>query len=723
MNKKVVWYINYFFDEFKDRGVKSALRKTYYFLVKKICLMLGRAKGNYIVCSKDLKISSSSNVYKGKKKSLLVSVIVPNYNHEAFLRERLESIYNQTYQNFEVFLLDDCSTDGSRSILEEYKAKYPDKTTLVFNEKNSGGPFFQWKKGLALATGDLVWIAESDDSCDINFLESHIRSFFDTAVLLSFSPSDFIINGKKKESSESILCDIMSPSLFKTDFVMSSAHFVNNFLGKRNVIINVSSCLIRNMSFDLFDESGWVNFELCGDWIFYLNVIAGGRVSFNRRARNYYRVHANSTSKTVQRKLLYYTEHEKVACEIARLYNVDKRTLYIHYLLLRNRFESEYGNLYSFSDYYDINKIKSVSSERKINILMCVYALIAGGGEVFPINMANSLRKKGFPVTLYVFDPTKEDENICQKILKGIPIVRQVSNDARAILDEFNVDIVHSHFSAVDDFFAHERLSRNDFRLVVTQHGMYEMMNNFSKDILERLYGVDKWVYIVEKNIKFFVEESFYDENRFIKIYNAVDQGRFEKLSRSFCGIPENAFVFCLVSRAIPEKGWREAIEAVTLARSLCMEDIHLLLVGNGPMYDKLKDDSESFVHFAGFQPQAKTFFAMSDVALLPSTFKGESVPLSILEAYSVGKPVLATNLGEIPYMLNHQGRKAGSLIDLDENGCISIEVMAKEMVRMATDMVYYEELRSNVLFVSKKFDFEKMISQYIEVYNDALVN
>ena len=49
-----------------------------------------------------------------------VSVIIPNYNHARFLRQRIESVLRQTYQDFEVILLDDCSTDDSRSILSEY---------------------------------------------------------------------------------------------------------------------------------------------------------------------------------------------------------------------------------------------------------------------------------------------------------------------------------------------------------------------------------------------------------------------------------------------------------------------------------------------------------------------------------------------------------------------------------------------------------------------------
>src|ERR1700757_4566906 len=98
-----------------------------------------------------------------------VSVIVPNYNHARFLRQRLDTILAQSFQDFELILLDDCSTDESRTILEEY-ARDP-RVQLELNEVNSGSPFKQWNKGVRLAKGKYVWIAESDDYADPRLLE------------------------------------------------------------------------------------------------------------------------------------------------------------------------------------------------------------------------------------------------------------------------------------------------------------------------------------------------------------------------------------------------------------------------------------------------------------------------------------------------------------------------------------------------------------------------
>lgn len=84
-----------------------------------------------------------------------VSVIVPNFNHASHLTARLDSIYAQTYSNFEVILLDDYSSDDSVRILNEYAVRYAERTTTCFNSENSGGVFQQWRKGLALASGHL----------------------------------------------------------------------------------------------------------------------------------------------------------------------------------------------------------------------------------------------------------------------------------------------------------------------------------------------------------------------------------------------------------------------------------------------------------------------------------------------------------------------------------------------------------------------------------------
>jgi glycosyltransferase involved in cell wall biosynthesis len=79
----------------------------------------------------------------------LVSIIIPNYNHARFLDERMTSVLEQTYQHIEVIILDDCSTDNSREVIEKYRSN-PKVSKIVFNDTNSRSPFKQWYKGFQL---------------------------------------------------------------------------------------------------------------------------------------------------------------------------------------------------------------------------------------------------------------------------------------------------------------------------------------------------------------------------------------------------------------------------------------------------------------------------------------------------------------------------------------------------------------------------------------------
>ena len=138
----------------------------------------------------------------------LVSVIIPNYNHARYLPERLESVLGQTYQNFEVIILDDCSTDDSRDIIEQYRTN-PHVSQIIYNEENSGRVFKQWKKGLGLAKGDLLWIAESDDKCEPMFLERLVQCFIEHPTLaLAFSKSLLFNDAGKTWTMDTLLLGI-----------------------------------------------------------------------------------------------------------------------------------------------------------------------------------------------------------------------------------------------------------------------------------------------------------------------------------------------------------------------------------------------------------------------------------------------------------------------------------------------------------------------------------
>ena len=92
-----------------------------------------------------------------------VSVIIPLFNAENFISQTLESILNQTLKNFEVIVVDDCSTDNSVAVVEGCAEKFGGRLKLFGTEKNSGSGAFPRNKGLSLSRGEYVFFMDNDD--------------------------------------------------------------------------------------------------------------------------------------------------------------------------------------------------------------------------------------------------------------------------------------------------------------------------------------------------------------------------------------------------------------------------------------------------------------------------------------------------------------------------------------------------------------------------------
>lgn len=108
-----------------------------------------------------------------------VSVIVPVYNVEKYLKEAIESVLNQTYTDFELLLINDRSTDKSKEICEEYSQK-DTRIVLLENNTENHGPGPTRNIGLDNATGDFIYFMDSDDWIEENLLETCIDRMRET---------------------------------------------------------------------------------------------------------------------------------------------------------------------------------------------------------------------------------------------------------------------------------------------------------------------------------------------------------------------------------------------------------------------------------------------------------------------------------------------------------------------------------------------------------------
>jgi glycosyltransferase involved in cell wall biosynthesis len=218
-----------------------------------------------------------------------VSVIVPNYNHAKFLKERLDSIFNQTFKDFELIILDDCSTDNSRETIESYR--HLPNVSIFYNSKNSGSPFKQWKKGIKLAKGKYIWIAESDDYAESNFLETMVEILNRGHGLAYCRSNDVDQNGIKK--SDFFWADGLDENRWKSDFENNGNDEIKNHLVYRCTIPNASACVFEKKYAPL--DCGFHKMRFCGDWLFWIKLLQKTTLGFSAKTLSHFRHHQGST--------------------------------------------------------------------------------------------------------------------------------------------------------------------------------------------------------------------------------------------------------------------------------------------------------------------------------------------------------------------------------------------------------------------------------------------
>lgn len=234
---------------------------------------------------------------------LKVSVVVPNYNYERYIEGRLRSVFDQTYPIFEIIVLDDASSDDSVAAARTAADEARRRIRLVPNDVNSGNVFRQWRRGVELASGDLVWIAEADDLARPNFVTALAEKFVGADVTFAFSDSSTIDeDGKQLSTSYKFYYAKVDGSAFTSPMLIDGGEFASRFLSERNLILNASSVLWRRESLQQALEEpdpDVSDFTIAGDWLLYLRACRlPGKVGYFSRPLNIHRRGQGVTART-----------------------------------------------------------------------------------------------------------------------------------------------------------------------------------------------------------------------------------------------------------------------------------------------------------------------------------------------------------------------------------------------------------------------------------------
>lgn len=226
--------------------------------------------------------------------SPFVSVIIPNYCHAQYLDQRIQSVLNQTYKNFEVIILDDCSPDdgASKAVIEKYRDN-PHVSHIVYNETNSGSTFKQWNKGIGLSKGEYCWIAESDDYCEPILLETLVAQIGKYEnVSVAYCIPQYV------DKDGNIIKPV--PESDEVEFY-NGDKFVSNTMSYKSPIWNASAVIFRKK--DVFEiDKSYMNFVAAGDRFFWILLAKKGNVVYVPKRLSWFRQHEIKVSPAKSRQ-------------------------------------------------------------------------------------------------------------------------------------------------------------------------------------------------------------------------------------------------------------------------------------------------------------------------------------------------------------------------------------------------------------------------------------
>lgn len=394
-----------------------------------------------------------------------------------------------------------------------------------------------------------------------------------------------------------------------------------------------------------------------------------------------------------------------------------------------------------------------------MRILIVTECLRTGGAQIFALRMLKHLSEK-HDVWLFYLYPELLDEALVKKydmeslilssghfFKNGLSFVDRVlrklridfslraifvRRELRKVVRNNRIELIHSNMFKAD-FLAAKVAQMVNIPIVVTMHGSYEnflkcyfsksgeVISNYPTKLAEHLRKLDGIAYLTEKNLDSidFVKggyESFKEPLK-RKIYNGFYEIPFLPRKRSELNIDKTDFVFGMVARDIPEKGWQSAIDAFLVLE----KHAQLVLVGGGRYLDSLKSQYiNSNIHFVGQSSNPLEWIQMFNVGLLPSTYD-ESLPNVIVEYLHLGVPAIATDIGETSSMIATENGLAGRIIPINDPLKI-VSNLAKcmnEFLEMGeSDFLAIRGLSKKA---SKKFDMRQCVSEYTSFYSQVV--
>jgi glycosyltransferase involved in cell wall biosynthesis/GT2 family glycosyltransferase len=677
-----------------------------------------------------------------------VSIILPTYNGEKYLRQSIESCLNQTYKNIELIIVDDASSDQTPLIIKSYADK---RIRYIRHRKNLRLPG-ALNTGLANATGDYItWT--SDDN---QFLPTAIAEMLD--LLLSNNEAGLVFADywayflETGEKALRTLAD--APDLKKEN--------------------QIGACFL--FSRKAFETTGYYDprYELVEDYEYWIRMCRKVATVHYPRPLYIYGEHSKSLKGTrldfivlldgVLRHQYGYITFSELMEEVSlrlnkiiagqnskksiaayvnvlkKIFRISKYTGLLTLLwLLRDAFRKRIGNS-------DFIKDKSVC--------FITETLGFGGTEVHTMELIRFLIFKGYEIELISSRHIQYDEKLKsmnRDKIKHIHTDLSVSNPRnfdypgwKSLLANISSKILifprgyndmgsigflrlcRKHFRKI---YYIEHLEAQEMPPRTSRLWLSGMFRGFGlwwhKEKLTRKarsFYADKIIAVSNKVAERLVKDCFYPSKKIIVVQNGVDWRNFERnevqgrMFRERQGIAPDAFIFGMVTRLSKEKGIDIALKAFhQLLKKELKLPVNLIIAGEGKDADKLREMAKDLgiernVRFLGFVQKPQDFLSACEVIFFPS--RSEGLPLGLLEGMASGCLPIVSNISGMPEVVNSP--QIGWVVENEDIEGFSA-AMHSAVILDSSDML---ERRERVIKrIKEHFDIAKSHAKITETF------
>ncbi|MBE9218229.1 glycosyltransferase [Dolichospermum flos-aquae] len=676
----------------KDNSVSITLKGLIKSLIKKITVEFQNP--NTVLKSISQKIWPSEKP--------LVSVIIPCFNYGQYVEEAIDSILRQTFQDFEIIVVDGGSTDNSTVTTLKYLQK---PKTKIYYRKGRHLVGDNRNFGIQKAKGKYICCLDADDKIKSTYLE---KALFLLEVYAYDIVSTSVQCFGNSIETWNIVANPTLAEILKGNQVSTVAVFSKQMWEKANG----------------YHDYGIGKDHISEDWDLWVRMMAlGARVINISESLMLYRIHDKHTSLSNHPESLSFKDQAKTISYFNQKYLTPEA-----YKRSWNNNQTSYqvidGSINLTQSY-----LAQTKENNKLKILFALPFVITGGADTILLQIAKYLSENNFDIS--IITTIKTDPKFGDNTNKYEQITQEIYH---------LYNFLDSQGKWKDFVYYYLESRQINILFIVGSAYFYDLLPDIKRDfphlkVVDQLFNEyghitnnRKYAELIDMNIlasqvieDILLQEYQESKSKTRVIVHGVDtQKEFnsininQKLIRDI--IPNGKFIVSYMGRFSEEKCPLKFVEIVDKLRD--NKDIYFLMLGNGPEYDSVKvkiselglDDK---IYAPGFVYDNRPFLKTTKLLIIPSRIEG--IPIILMEGLSLGVPVIASKIGGIPDII----------ID-GYNGFVcdpnNPDEFANKIIKIYSDKNLQNQLKTNArTYAEENLDITKMNNEYINVFLSLL--